>query len=653
MKTSAIWKVLPLAAAVGLVGCGGSGSDSGSTNDVSIGGGNINAPTGSYTIAGKAADGYLVKAEVCADLNANGLCDKGEPASYSSAGGNFTLEIPEGVEVKQVLVKAVSGVTIDEDFNAEVTKSFSLSAPVVDDTQVFVSPLTTMVLSEMNATNSDAATAAKTVAERLSVDVDPLGDFIEGKKSADKSVQLQYEALHRIAQISAQISANVEEQLAKSGSFSAEAIAQVQQRIAELAGQIAISVKDSFTQDKFDPEVIAGSPSYSLNDVLFAIENGTSETQRRLLGADVGLNPFLSSKGEASTLDSHEIFLSYDEENKKVHFRSFEDSYDSDASSPEIRVSHRREITAVASGNYFELSETPEPLRAYNVWASTTGTFETVQAQANELGERYYFEESPGMISGAVYSGRVKTASLYKGFSLRYIGESDVIYTLFGAELPRDLFSGMNMGIYPDRTFAYSGQELITEDLLIMPWSSSDGEEVCGAFQATGSCNLLYPGGLPSPAKNIAEMIVPASAGTPGFDVSSDHGIVSHGDKTYAMYLMDDNKVLLHRSDLENSLSEIAYGSWEKRSDPTLHVKLNLPAGFEIKAARNDFHVGYPALVEHEGYVRLGWFASAGTNTANLFGRSEMRVLVNTLARNRLVSILEKADLLSPTVIQD
>ena len=60
-----------------LSACGGSSSDAGTDPTVSL--------------AGKAADGYLVDAKVCLDLNANKICDSDEPFAITSAGGVYTL----------------------------------------------------------------------------------------------------------------------------------------------------------------------------------------------------------------------------------------------------------------------------------------------------------------------------------------------------------------------------------------------------------------------------------------------------------------------------------------------------------------------------------------------------------------------------------
>jgi ABC-type glycerol-3-phosphate transport system substrate-binding protein len=60
-----------IASTILATGCGGGGGSGSSEN--------VTETPENITISGRAADGYLVQANVCADLNANGRCDAGEP----------------------------------------------------------------------------------------------------------------------------------------------------------------------------------------------------------------------------------------------------------------------------------------------------------------------------------------------------------------------------------------------------------------------------------------------------------------------------------------------------------------------------------------------------------------------------------------------
>lgn len=50
-------------------------------------------PDTSSLLKGVVVDGYLVGAKVCLDLNTNWVCDSGEPAAISGAGGQFSLNV--------------------------------------------------------------------------------------------------------------------------------------------------------------------------------------------------------------------------------------------------------------------------------------------------------------------------------------------------------------------------------------------------------------------------------------------------------------------------------------------------------------------------------------------------------------------------------
>jgi len=70
------------------------------------------------SLSGKAADGYLVNAKVCLDVNLNGKCDgTTEYEANTTAGGNFTLQgIPSSIVSRYPLVvEAIANATEDED----------------------------------------------------------------------------------------------------------------------------------------------------------------------------------------------------------------------------------------------------------------------------------------------------------------------------------------------------------------------------------------------------------------------------------------------------------------------------------------------------------------------------------------------------------
>jgi hypothetical protein len=86
MKNRFIFSAVTAACCSMLFGCGGGASGtSGSSLESDLDTSNL--------IKGVVVDGYLIGAKVCLDLNANWVCDSGEPSATSSAGGKYTLDI--------------------------------------------------------------------------------------------------------------------------------------------------------------------------------------------------------------------------------------------------------------------------------------------------------------------------------------------------------------------------------------------------------------------------------------------------------------------------------------------------------------------------------------------------------------------------------
>lgn len=160
-------------------------SDSTEPSDTTDSSGDTDTPsTNDVTISGRAADGYLVNARVCLDLNSNLICDAGEPSATTGAGGTYNLTATaEQKSQFSVVVEVVKDQTTDEDTGSVVSASYTLTAPAG---QAFVSPMTTLVSGTMRA---NAALTVEQAAERvrssmsLPVNSDLLADFIADNNS--------------------------------------------------------------------------------------------------------------------------------------------------------------------------------------------------------------------------------------------------------------------------------------------------------------------------------------------------------------------------------------------------------------------------------------------------------------------------------------
>lgn len=179
--------------ALSLTACSGSSSSSNGSAD--------NGSENSTILSGKAADGYLINAIACLDVNNNSVCDVGEPDSRTDNDGAFSFEASESdIAAYSVIVRAVANETIDSDNpDTAITKSFSLAAPAGSS---FVSPLTTLIYNVQRDNPALSNEAAKErVKSQFDLDIDPTSDYIaSGNTSA-----------HEVAQKITKVVANAEE----------------------------------------------------------------------------------------------------------------------------------------------------------------------------------------------------------------------------------------------------------------------------------------------------------------------------------------------------------------------------------------------------------------------------------------------------------
>ncbi len=146
-----------------LVACGGGGSG------------------GSSVFSGKIIDGYIEGATVCLDINANMLCDAGEPSTVSDKDGNYTLPAYEGSTAGMQIIAVVPIGAKDSDLGP-ITKAFDLATPV--SSASVITPLTTMVATEMSSRKITAEEAEQSIKAQFNLQADKLLGY-DFKKSND------------------------------------------------------------------------------------------------------------------------------------------------------------------------------------------------------------------------------------------------------------------------------------------------------------------------------------------------------------------------------------------------------------------------------------------------------------------------------------
>lgn len=113
-------------------------------------------PNAASEAQGLVIDGYVSGANVFLDLNLNLLRDAGEPSATTDAGGAYALELTAAQTACLAYVPVVADVPVgamDSDLG-EVTQAYKMVLPprfdAVDNSQLIITPLTTVVWDEIN-----------------------------------------------------------------------------------------------------------------------------------------------------------------------------------------------------------------------------------------------------------------------------------------------------------------------------------------------------------------------------------------------------------------------------------------------------------------------------------------------------------------------
>ncbi len=186
-------------AAAALAGCGGSGG---------VG----SQPAATQTaISGKAADGYLYRAEVFLDLNGNYRLDSGEPFAITDSDGAFTLLVTPGDEaLYPVVVRPVASNTYDMDSPAQpLTRGYILTAP--RGMYGFVSPISTLVREKYETgTYASVAEAMLEVRQQLGLTVlNPAStvrstdDYVALSNSSNMATRTEFQRVRAVARVMA------------------------------------------------------------------------------------------------------------------------------------------------------------------------------------------------------------------------------------------------------------------------------------------------------------------------------------------------------------------------------------------------------------------------------------------------------------------
>ena len=248
-----------------LIGCGG-----GSTS--------LNSTTVT-TLAGKVIDGYIKGAVVCLDTNSNQKCDGPtiDPQTVTADDGSYSFTYSGSIAGMHVIAEVPKG-AVDSDLG-EIKNPYSLLAPASASANTSViTPLTTLVSSEMLANKTTSAEAEATVKANLNLATQLVGfDF---KKAGDPNATA-------VAQITAAAIASATSTLKADptitsagltpGEIVKKAVEQVKDNVLPqvLSSTGKVTIKDATSQDA----VIAQVASTVTNTLSGQVQNIVSSTK--------------------------------------------------------------------------------------------------------------------------------------------------------------------------------------------------------------------------------------------------------------------------------------------------------------------------------------------------------------------------------------
>lgn len=534
-------------------------------------------------MSGKAADGYLVGANVCLDLNANMACDTNEPSAQTLTGGVFTLTIPNGVDAAaHPIVVQVSASTIDQDTGAAVGKPYVLSAPAGEPD--FVSPLTTvvhgMLLQNPSLSIEDVETQVK-LAIGAGAEVSLFADYVAAEDAGNSTAD-DYERLHLISQVAAKALAESHEvvmaaaasQNVDATASSAELIALVTNAAIDNLAGAALAVDQAGDSFNIAAVTVTKADVTDLGDQVEQAAAAASATPTSI----------------QSLLTQGVYWIWADEEDDEFEYGRL--AAGTEAGRLTERFFYYDETTWVES-----TGESADEASAYltaSGWVETPDTAENFRVT-------YQAEGSAILNLGDT------------GFTLKYTAsEIDVAgkpikdYLRFEAHtFVADSISGAP--VFSSGAKAYQVNFIANTDAYVIDKWMDD----CEAQYAdpNGDCNVVFgPGSGSSPAQTFAQMMYPSVEAAQTAAQQLNGNWFSPGEHLNVRLVQGG---VMHIADYANQQQPVyAQGSWAFK---TVHgqqiIMLTLPSQYTSRL----FDDGQPFLAIRGGYVRRGEFLPLGT----------------------------------------
>ncbi len=601
---------LGLATAV-LTACGGSSSSSPEPEPPEPQTVNLN---------GKVADGYLVGAKVCLDLNENKMCDEGEPSTTSTAGGSFNIEgiTQEQIDTYPIVVEVTAGV-VDEDTGEAISSPYTLAAPIGYN---FVSPLTTMVQNEIEqgASQTDAETQLQTL---LGTETDLSVDYVASQlnDALSQAEQDEFERLHQVAQVTAHVIANnlslIESAAQQANISSEDVLGLIVDQVIEALEVIVNEVEFIEEQGlEFNVDDVVES-----EDVQNASTVSTDNLEEQVQIRDAEANAAAANLVDLVTGDGIN-FLEADFRNNKLELGYgtliFDQSTNTTSESFYSWVDG--EFVLQPSDGH----DSDDIILTENGWVVSTDNL--VLSDLNEDGSINLINPDFPVLAETISAKQTNVAGLNIGL---FLGQN------------RDTALWKKV-LNPELTFSEGGEafELSINNLndvyAIYNWDECEPDQV---FE--GMCNNVWvqtANGEDGPATTLASLISATASDGTAANLTGPH-VAWNGSKSILAEIISGGSVNYHKiqwqadstGQIVSTASLFATGTWRESTQSNITMLL-LPLPDEVKRfGIHDAEDGELLLAEYNGAVRRGEFIAAGED-------SETEVVFNASARNDIIT---------------
>jgi hypothetical protein len=521
---------------------------------------------------------------VCLDANANMKCDAGEPTATTTAGGAFTLTIPNGVDASaHAIVVQVSGTTVDEDTSAAVGKPYVLSAPAGESD--FISPLTTVVhgmLQQNPALTLDDAVTQVKLRIGASSDVSLFEDFVAAKEASTATAD-DYQRLHRIAQVAAKTMAENQEVIMQAASTQGVDTAESS---AALAALVTIQALDGLESAAY--AVDEAGEDFDVADVTVQTADVTDLPQQ-VAQAEAAASTTRITIQSLLTQGAYWLWTATENgENGENGENEYSHGFVK-AGAEVNRIDESASLYDVDTSSWVDYDEEDDAhFLTSTGWVPSvdTGTNYTVSYQSD---------------GSAIFDLEVADFSLkFSASELDVSGQP--IKDFLGYESHRlvaETISGSP--VFSTGARIYQVNYIVLNDTYLLPdWYDCDEQP---STDELGNCNVIWGAVAGHPAHNFAELIYPEGSTPAG-------NWYTVGDGFEIRLIAGGGVHITDRVVPEQPVVSLHPGAWQYR---TVHgeqiIALTLPEQFTPRL----WDSGQQILAVRGGHVRRGVFRPAGT----------------------------------------